>query len=173
MMRALSSGLAAVAASVLAQPAFAQQPEPFVLKSGLYFACTVAPVGAQAQPVPLDITYFVFGDRPRPDINFFDPSRLITQGTGVVSKKHFALSRLTSDGRLFVWLGRSEEGSAPDVDTALEVSPDPRSGDRTSVSVTHFDDQTGVVSAKSFAGNCEKLSGKPAWDRYQQPRRTK
>jgi hypothetical protein len=101
-------------------------------------------------------------------VNFFDPTKLLAGQTGWAPKGHFALSRLTSDGRLFVWLGKSTEKIAPQVNAMIEVVPAATSPGRATLALMRFVDHAdGHVVARRFTGNCEAFSGREAWDRFQ------
>jgi len=164
--------LAALTFFAIAAPADVGSAAPqqtFVLSKGLLFDCRIAPAAEQAKSVPFEVSYFVFGDRVGPQVNFYDPSKLITDQTGWMGKDHFVLSRVVSDGRLFAWVGQSPAGLPPQVDALIEIEPTIGSPTRASISLTRFVvDGQQSVSTQAFGGNCESLSGKAAWDHFQQ-----
>jgi hypothetical protein len=161
------SGLALVSTNALAQ-----QPQTFTLSKGLYFDCTVAPISDRSKSFELDLSYFVYRDRPdRPQVNFYDPTNLLQEPTGWAPKGHFVLSRLTSDGRLFVWFGQSP-AALPTITAVAEVDPVSGDGQKATLTLIHFNDAVdSTVTTETVVGHCQTLSGKEAWDRFQVPRK--
>jgi hypothetical protein len=169
MKRALLLPFVICGVCILSEGAFAQAQETVQLSQSLYFDCAVAP-DAGTKPVELDASYFVYADRPQPQVNFYDPTRLITDGTGWASAGHFALSRLTADGQLFVWLGQNAKNAQPQIDAVVELKPTNPDNEHAAIYVTRFEDAQGAISTRTFEGTCDTLSGKAAWDSFQQAR---
>jgi hypothetical protein len=151
----------------LAQPAVAKE-ETFNLDKALYFDCTISSDQDPAKIHEMDVTYFVYADKPGPQLNFFDPSKLVSDQSGWAQKDHFLLFRQVSDRELFIWQGRSIKGSSPLVDSTFELTPKMSEPSRAALVVTRFTEgNAGAIVARKFKGECGTLSGKAAWDLYQ------
>ena len=168
-MRRAQVAATAVSALLLgsSQSATAKE-ETFILSKGLYFDCTISSDQEPAKIHKLHITYFVYADKPGPQVNFFDPSTLVSDRTGWAPKEHFVLSRQVSDRELFIWRGQSKKGSVPQVDSTFELTPKVAEPSRAAMVVTRFTDgDGGAISVLRYKGECGTLSGKAAWDRYR------
>lgn len=165
-----SATMFALAAMAIPQTAWAQGQETLRLSKALYFDCAISATKDPAKLVDFDVSYVVYADQPgRPQVNFLDPTKVFFQQTGWAAEGRFALSRLTSDGRLFVWLGQFREPGLPQIDQTIELTPDSAQAEQAGISVRHFtENDNGIVLPREFAGVCQTLTGKGAWDRFQE-----
>ena len=160
--------LALGAALFMASQSAVAQPETHRLSKAMYSDCSINPDQEPSKSFEFDVTYFVFAGEPGPQVNFFDPSKLMSKQTGWMPKGHFVLDRVISDRELFLWKGRASGTSLPQIDGTIELTPASGDATRTNMFVTLFaDGNAGAVSMQKFKGTCGMLSGKAAWDRYQ------
>jgi hypothetical protein len=158
-----------IAALAIPESLSAQQQEQLKLTTVLYYDCAVSSETESAKHFQLGVSYLVYADDPSYQVNFHDPARVLFNRPGWAPKGEFALARRTTDGRLFAWLGKSTEGrSFPQIETTLELTPAKNAGGKATLELIRFvGDNSGISRIESYAGECDALSGKAAWERYQ------
>jgi hypothetical protein len=148
--------------------AASEEETTFQLSKTLYFDCTVWSDHEPGKKYELDISYLLYPEQPGAQVNFRDPSKLVSTQTGWAPKDHFVFSRQIADRELFIWKGRTDENSFPYVTSTFELAPKPDDASRVTLSMARFmDTNARTVSVERFKGECGSLSGKAAWDRYQ------
>lgn len=159
--------LAAVAAS---QGLSGQEPaaEQLRITKALHFDCGLTSEKEVTKPIALEVLYVMYADDPNYQVNFKDSTGALFGRSGWAPKGHFALARTIEDGRLFVWLGKREEGLPPQIDTTVQVTPTSDRPGLANIIILRFrDDDRSEATAESFGGSCKVLTGKAAWDASQ------
>jgi hypothetical protein len=147
----------------------AQPQEQLRVKTMLLFDCAVSSETDQTKNVQLEVSYIAYANDPRYQVNFKDPAHVLFKRPGWAPKGEFVLARLTTDGHLFAWLGkRTEESPFSEIETVVRVTPAKDGGVKSTLSLEHFvSDESSGSKVETFRGECDSLSGKAAWERYQ------
>ena len=141
---------------------------PWQLTRALYYDCEISQSGQPLKPIELDVVYLEFAGQSVPQVNFFDPTDVVFEKASSTPARGFLFSRMDAGGRLFLWVGKSDDSRSPNVDAEVRLTPDSADVRRNTISVTSFRKGAGgTVTAVDFAGTCHALSGKDAWDLFQ------